>query len=170
MKKEILVVFLVAALLLSGCTQEEPLVGGDKDEHGCIGSAGYTWCEAKQKCLRIWEEPCAEEELEGYIEVSVEDAKELIDSMPEIIILDVSGAYDKGHIPGSINYYIGDGSLEAAIPTFDPEATYLVYCHFESASIAGAEMLAEAGFENVYRIVDGYPAWVEAGYPVEGAS
>jgi len=34
------------------------IVGGDKDVHGCIGSAGYSWCEAKQKCLRIWEEPC----------------------------------------------------------------------------------------------------------------
>jgi len=33
-------------------------VGGDRDEHGCIGSAGYSWCEIKQKCLRIWEEPC----------------------------------------------------------------------------------------------------------------
>jgi hypothetical protein len=33
-------------------------VGGDRDAHGCIGSAGYQWCEAKQKCLRIWEEPC----------------------------------------------------------------------------------------------------------------
>ncbi len=38
--------------------QEEMLVGNDKDEHGCIGSAGYTWCEIKQKCLREWEEKC----------------------------------------------------------------------------------------------------------------
>lgn len=37
----------------------EPLVGGDRDEHGCIGSAGYSWCEEKQKCLRIWEENCS---------------------------------------------------------------------------------------------------------------
>jgi len=36
----------------------QPMVGNDKDEHGCIGSAGYTWCAAKNKCLRIWEEPC----------------------------------------------------------------------------------------------------------------
>jgi len=36
----------------------EPLVGGDKDEHGCIPSAGYTWCEALEKCLRTWEEEC----------------------------------------------------------------------------------------------------------------
>jgi hypothetical protein len=34
------------------------IVGGDKDEHGCIGSAGYSWCETKQKCLRVWEEEC----------------------------------------------------------------------------------------------------------------
>jgi len=35
-----------------------PLVGNDSDAHGCKGSAGYSWCEAKQKCLRTWEEPC----------------------------------------------------------------------------------------------------------------
>lgn len=34
------------------------LVGNDRDEHGCIGSAGYSWCEPKNKCLRIWEEAC----------------------------------------------------------------------------------------------------------------
>lgn len=41
---------------------EEIIVGGDKDEHGCIGSAGYTWCQIKQKCLREWEEPCEDED------------------------------------------------------------------------------------------------------------
>jgi len=34
----------------------EQIVGGDKDEHGCIGSAGYTWNETKQECVREWEE------------------------------------------------------------------------------------------------------------------
>lgn len=33
--------------------------GSDRDSHGCIGSAGYSWCEPKQKCLREWEEACA---------------------------------------------------------------------------------------------------------------
>jgi hypothetical protein len=36
----------------------QQILGGDKDEHGCIGSAGYQWCQTKQKCLRIWEESC----------------------------------------------------------------------------------------------------------------
>ena len=41
-------------------------LGGDKDEHGCIGSAGYSWCQSKEKCLRIWEEPC-EEDFESVV-------------------------------------------------------------------------------------------------------
>ncbi len=39
-------------------TTTQNIVGGDKDEHGCIDSAGYSWCEAKAKCLRTWEETC----------------------------------------------------------------------------------------------------------------
>ena len=38
----------------------EKILGGDRDEHGCIGSAGFLWCEKKQKCLRPWEEKCDE--------------------------------------------------------------------------------------------------------------
>lgn len=49
----ILILILVFAL---GCT-EKP-IGGERDEHGCLPTAGYTWCEAKQKCLRTWEEEC----------------------------------------------------------------------------------------------------------------
>ncbi|WP_175822787.1 hypothetical protein [Burkholderia sp. BCC0419] len=32
-----------------------PVVGGDRDAHGCIGSAGYAWCERTQQCERPWE-------------------------------------------------------------------------------------------------------------------
>ncbi len=34
------------------------IVGNDTDAHGCKPSAGYSWCQTKQKCLRIWEEGC----------------------------------------------------------------------------------------------------------------
>ena len=36
----------------------ERAIGGDRDEHDCIGSAGYTWCEATSKCQKLWEHPC----------------------------------------------------------------------------------------------------------------
>ncbi|ALM10286.1 MAG: hypothetical protein PeribacterA2_0926 [Candidatus Peribacter riflensis] len=58
-------IFLALTLLLAGCAttppaddSANPLLGGDRDEHGCIGSAGYQWCAPKQKCLRAWEEEC----------------------------------------------------------------------------------------------------------------
>lgn len=43
---------------INQATETPPMVGNDRDEHGCIGSAGYSWCEASQKCLRPWEEYC----------------------------------------------------------------------------------------------------------------
>jgi len=85
MKKYLIIAFLVFGLLLFGCpggeqttpaeettppaeettppaeeTPEEPpvMVGNDTDEHGCIGSAGYVWCESLQECIRPWETEC----------------------------------------------------------------------------------------------------------------
>ena len=36
------------------------LIGGDKDDHGCLVGAGYQWCPSSKKCLRVWEEYCEE--------------------------------------------------------------------------------------------------------------
>ena len=66
MKKYLLLFLILPVLFLSACSTKlqesevnnQIIVGGDKDNHGCIASAGYSWCEAKQKCLRIWEEKC----------------------------------------------------------------------------------------------------------------
>ena len=32
--------------------------GGDRDNHGCIKSAGYKWCRSLQKCIKPWEQGC----------------------------------------------------------------------------------------------------------------
>ncbi|PIF46417.1 hypothetical protein CLU96_3448 [Chryseobacterium sp. 52] len=31
-------------------------VGGDRDAHGCIGSAGYTYSQIKKDCVRVFEQ------------------------------------------------------------------------------------------------------------------
>lgn len=112
---------------------------------------------------------CTEEQADqtGYIDVTAAEAKELIDTTADLIIIDVSPSYDNGHIPGAINYYIGDGSLDDAIPSLDAEVPYLVYCHVDSASISGAQKLVDAGFTTVYRLEGNYQAWVDAGYDIE---
>jgi putative hemolysin len=60
MRKELIIAGLVLSiLLLAGCAkQPEQIIGGDKDEHGCLIAAGYSWCDAKQKCIRPFEENC----------------------------------------------------------------------------------------------------------------
>ena len=103
----------------------------------------------------------------GYIDVTPEEAKQLMDTIPDLVIVDVSPKYAQGHLPGAVNYYVGDGSLDAAISDLDKSKPYLVYCHVDSASIAGAKKLVEAGFDPVYRLEGNYSAWVDAGYPIE---
>ena len=46
---------------LSGCGHSPkviesapPLAGADRDEQGCIGSAGYSWCARESSCVRSW--------------------------------------------------------------------------------------------------------------------
>ena len=80
--KKVILSLAVASMLLACCTNKKatetagtvaedttsevvgdtlinrPLLGGDRDEHDCIPSAGYVWCEKLQKCIRPWEEKC----------------------------------------------------------------------------------------------------------------
>lgn len=54
----IFLVIVIVGLIFVFNTSSTPKPGSDRDEHGCIGSAGYVWCDALQKCLRSWEEDC----------------------------------------------------------------------------------------------------------------
>lgn len=33
----------------------QPAPGSDRDAHGCISSAGYSWCARTNQCERPWE-------------------------------------------------------------------------------------------------------------------
>ena len=35
-------------------------VGQKAGGHACMSSAGYSWCDASQTCVRTWETPCAD--------------------------------------------------------------------------------------------------------------
>ena len=57
--------FLLGIGLFSSCHSKTPveeekenpanLVGNDRDDHGCIGSAGYRWSEVLRDCIRPFE-------------------------------------------------------------------------------------------------------------------
>jgi hypothetical protein len=62
MRKEIICLAAIIALIfVAGCAEEQ-LIGGETDEHGCLIAAGYSWCESKQECIRTWEEGCPSEQ------------------------------------------------------------------------------------------------------------
>ena len=45
--------------------QQKNIVGGDRDEHGCIGSAGYVWSEVQKDCIRLFEKGVRTEAIDG---------------------------------------------------------------------------------------------------------
>lgn len=104
---------------------------------------------------------------QGMMDVSAIEAKTLIDTTPDLVIIDVSPAFRKGHLPGAVNYPLGDGTLENTLPALDPKKPYLVYCHNDTAAIKGAQKLIAAGFSMVYRLKGNYQGWIDAGYTVE---
>lgn len=63
MNNKIKPLFIVASLAVGGLCAcgnlTDKLVGADRDEHGCIGSAGYVWSRVRQACVRPWEEGLA---------------------------------------------------------------------------------------------------------------
>jgi len=46
------IVVLAVVILLFVGVWDEPSVGGDRDVHGCLGAAGYTWDEGVGGCVR----------------------------------------------------------------------------------------------------------------------
>lgn len=58
-RKAIVLPMLFITLLLSACMAQNNSnkeAGGDRDAHGCIGSAGYQWSVLKEKCIRLFED------------------------------------------------------------------------------------------------------------------
>lgn len=57
----LIIVVLFAFVVVVGPPVKSPVlekIGGDRDQGGCLIGAGYSWCETKKKCLRVWEEEC----------------------------------------------------------------------------------------------------------------
>jgi maltose-binding protein MalE len=93
------------------------LVGGDRDEHGCIGSAGYSWCAPKNKCLRVWEEKCYEN-IEQEIQYLL--AQKYNKSADEVKVTITK--QDDTHVAGSVLFGkdgSGEGGSVLAVRTGD---------------------------------------------------
>ena len=133
MKKILCIISTVLCIFLTAC--------GDATSIGIIGGAdGPTSIIVADKGEKAM-----------YEQITPEEAKKIMDSGEEHIILDTreQDEFDEGHIPGAIliPYTEIESKAEEMLP--DKDAQILVYCRSGRRSKIAAESLAKLGYTNV---------------------
>lgn len=133
MRKILYVFCILLCVIFTACTNDSSI--------GIIGGAdGPTSIIVSEK---------GEEAM--YTQITQEEAKKIMDSGEEHIILDVreQDEYDDGHIPGAIliPYTEIENQAEEMLP--DKDALILVYCRSGRRSKIASESLVTLGYTNV---------------------
>ena len=86
-----------------------------------------------------------------YVNITAEEAKEIMDTEEGYIILDVreQDEYDAGHISGAILIPFTQIEAKANEMLPDKDQLILVYCRSGRRSKIAAEALAELGYTNI---------------------
>ena len=86
-----------------------------------------------------------------YVNITAEEAKQIMDSEEGYIILDVRTReeYDEGHIPGAIAISHEEVAERAEEVLTDKDQLILVYCRSGRRSKIAAEVLVELGYTNI---------------------
>ena len=100
-----------------------------------------------------------------YGDVTVERASDLMDSKPELVVLDVrtQEEYDDEHIEGAILIPVQE--LEERIDELSKDDELLVYCRTGNRSGTAVSILQGNGFQKIYHMSKGITEWKAAGYP-----
>ena len=86
-----------------------------------------------------------------YVNITAEEAKQIMDTEEGYIILDVrtQEEYNQGHIPGSIVISHEEITEKAEEVLTDKDQLILVYCRSGRRSKIAAEALMELGYTNI---------------------
>ncbi len=120
---------------------------------------------------------------ESYEGITVVDADWVKANMGSVKVYDArkKGEYVEKHIPGAISATYGEKSaknldFDESKDKFklnkypkDKNASIVVYCNGPKCwkSFKTAIRLVRNGYTNVHWLRDGFPAWVDKGYPTE---
>ncbi len=135
------------------CHADGPSIAGAK----ALAAAGFTNVYRLEGNFSAWDAV-------SFLDISAEQVKMKIDSDQFAAIYDVSPHYSTSHIPGATDAY---GTLATLIADDDVMKEYLVYCHGDAPSMAGAQAMEDAGFTKTYRLEGNFGAWTAAEYPTE---
>lgn len=101
-----------------------------------------------------------------YGDVSVEEASQLIENNPGLVILDVRtvSEFDEGHIEGAINIPVNE--VADRLSEISKDDDLLVYCRTGNRSGAAVGILEDAGYTRIYHMHEGISVWIQRGFPV----
>ena len=98
-------------------------------------------------------------------DISIYELEKAIDQK-KVAILDVNGpgSFNKGHIPGSIEFSSNQNRLASLLPQ-DKSTLVVAYCGGPSchAYLRGAEAAQKLGYKNVKHLSVGISGWKQAG-------
>lgn len=102
--------------------------------------------------------------------VKPEELKKLLESKANIVVVDAQpkGAYDVGHIPGSVNLpWIPQIKSPGKLPKNKDLILYCACTHDEDATDLANQLVTRFGYTRVKLLEGGWLKWVELNYPQE---
>ena len=104
--------------------------------------------------------------LNDYVDVTVAEAKAMIDSDLHLVVLDVRtpAEYGLAHLRSA--KLIPVGELVKRQNELNKSETILVYCRLGVRSRRASKILASSNFLHVHNMLGGITAWIKAGFPV----
>jgi rhodanese-related sulfurtransferase len=102
----------------------------------------------------------------------VESAKAIFDQGGAVFIDARSEAsFLQGHVADAVSLPVGQffEKIQMLLNRYEPSTTMVTYCSGRTCDDSHklARLLTDVGYLNVRIFIDGYPAWVESGYPSE---
>jgi rhodanese-related sulfurtransferase len=107
-----------------------------------------------------------------FPDISITELEKKIDS-GKVTVIDVNGAksFQRGHIPGAINFASARKSLGKSLPK-DKDSLIVAYCGGPSCKAyrSAANAAEKLGYTNVKHLSAGISGWLQAGKKTEKAA
>jgi rhodanese-related sulfurtransferase len=102
----------------------------------------------------------------NYGDVTVNEAWDLIQSKPGLVILDVrtQSEYDETHIEGAVLIPVQE--LPDRLDELSKNDEILVYCRTGNRSSTAVGIMEDDGFSKIYHMNQGISVWLSEGLPV----
>ena len=126
---------------------------GIENIKGYLSGGMYAWDQAGLTNVTIPQMP-------------IDELKLQIEEHADLQIVDVRrpAEFNVGHAPGAVNLQLS--TLEENLGQLDPQRPTAVLCQSGYRSSAATSVLAQHGFNNLFNVIGGTTAWINAGYPL----